>query len=229
MTTTTTDIDPDELRLAKRARPPRVKYPTNEEFAALTPAQKRVAVAQDVLLWLRTKKLLPRAGTYLKVLEPATAPVRDYLTDIHIPTSTVVKVNGNSCHACALGSVFAAYAERGAANIGDAWLSRGFDTFAQAMHSKLGDVFSSEQLTLIECAFERSSCFEYAGGEELSGEAKDAAAQFGWRVARSVPDFEWDETGDYSDAEFAHERQVDARVLRAIMNNIIDNGGTFIP
>jgi hypothetical protein len=57
----------DELRLAERlqkegARTQRRQFkgPSNEQFAALTRAEQRVAIARDVLEWQRVKKLRAR-------------------------------------------------------------------------------------------------------------------------------------------------------------------------
>lgn len=234
-------VPADEIAFAKRAQTRAVRAPTpkkltNKQFAALSPAQKRVAIAHDVLEWLKLNKLQARFGTYLALFKTPEAPPQGYWDleksaqwrderGFDVEREQPV-VNGGSCHACALGSVFAAAAERGCFALNN--LEGAVNNEA---HKRLRPFFSPKQLNLIECAFERSSSFLYPENQGVCGSAlattydeRAEAKAFGRAVELSANDgFTVDETDHYSARETA------ARVMRSIMQNIIDNGGEFIP
>lgn len=228
MTTTSESfkaIPKDEQRMAQQlARTPIKKYksPTNEQFAAMSPAEKRVAVARDVLLWLDIKKLTPEPGTYLLVGDGVGDDFRT------IPTSKLAVVNGHSCRACALGAVFAVAAERGEFKVSDADADAdaAHGSWSQAARKRLedADVFSAVQLRLIECAFECASGFREYQEDPVPF---DKAAQYGIRILRSIPGLSEDEAPRLAKAK--DDVRSGPRLMRAIMGNIIDNGGTFIP
>lgn len=106
----------------------------NAKFAKLTPAQKRVAVAKDVLKHLGEGTLVATKGDYLSVYD--TGPT------------------GEECHACALGAVFACATildgGRKALTEDDSCLSS--HTMVRELEN--AGIFSTEQLRTIECAFE---------------------------------------------------------------------------
>jgi hypothetical protein len=141
MTTTTLgiandDIPKDELRLAADIARLENK---NQHFAALGPAEKRVAIAKDVLQWLRLGRLTGQPGAYLWTHKPQRP-------DDWVETAVV---NGFSCTACALGSLFAACADR-VGGFGRELMS--FPSYH--MREQLKPYFEMEQLVLIEMAFE---------------------------------------------------------------------------
>lgn len=215
-----TDIPKDEQRYARRAKPPKRQRLTNAQFAALPPAKQRVAIARDVLGWIARGKAVPHKGTYLRVFKPSKLPAafddnapREQLPE-EMDASDLQVVNGNSCTVCGLGSVFAVAAERGCFPLRDG-AGGGL-----VMHTALAPYFDSTTLLLIECAFERSVGFSY--GEPVALRDKEAAGAFGVGVARGVDNY-------YSHIDPAAAREVDRRVLRAIMQNIIDNDGAFCP
>jgi hypothetical protein len=215
------DIPKDEQRYARRAKPPERQRLTNEQFAALPPAEQRVAIARDVLEWISMGKAVPHKGTYLRVFEPSTLPAdfNDAATKEWLPpeleAGDLQVVNGHSCTVCGLGSVFAVAAERGCFPL------REGASGGASMHRALKPYFDSATLLLIECAFERSVGFDYEA--PVSHQAKQAARWFGATVARAVEGY----YTSYFSPEVA--REVDRRVLRAIMQDIIDNGGAFVP
>lgn len=201
-------IPKDEQRLAKRRQTAalRAKKPvplTNEKFHELTPAKKRIAIAKDVIAWLKSGKARAEKGTYLRVFGP----------DREIHNAPVV--NGFTCKVCALGGLFATAAERGCFKLTDDDAgARG----GQSMQAKLEPFFDKTQLALIECAFERSRHFYSkfaADGTEIVSPEKERAEWFGVAIVDSCTS--------------CSNSERDGRVLRAIMQNIIDNGGEFIP
>lgn len=114
----------------------------NALFKKLDPARKRIAIARDVLKWLRIDKIVATQGTYLYPSDKRMQDVED---------SPVV--NGDRCGACALGAVFACYAER-IGGVDELWWKT-----SEEMRDILAPFFDLEQLQLIEAAFERRAGF----------------------------------------------------------------------
>jgi hypothetical protein len=200
-----------EFTLARKAAAPLKVKLTNEEFAALSKPEQRVEIAADVLEWISTKRLVPRAGTYIMVYDGPVAP------ENRLCTTDVEDINGYSCTACALGGVFALTSFRTGLSIGAA--AKGGSPINDEMHEQLSPYFDRDQLALIECAFEQSEGFDY--DLTISLEEARKARDFGVGVAGALNFYK------FQGPEWDRER--DARVMRAIMQNIIDNGGTFIP
>jgi hypothetical protein len=165
----------------------------NEEFTAMTPAQKRVRIAQDVLEWMKFGRIVATNGEYMSVVDER---------DRQRKASTV---NGFTCHACALGSVFAVSVERGLATPTRGSLN---NTYDEDMRNKLGKHFDERQLLMIEDAFE---------GFGASNDAR--ATGFCADIKK------------YKNVDGISVRDPDASRLRMerIMNNIIANDGTFVP
>lgn len=208
------NIPADELRYAKRAKPEPYVRVSNEEFLAASQAEQRVIIAKDVLEWIRERKLEPWSGTYINV--KAVPRVDGSATEPRIPVGEVSTVNSDSCYACGLGALFALTAERGPFEVKDAYDGSG--GLADGMRQMLAPYFSPKQLTLIECAFERSTGFSYDDDGTCFGELLEAA-NFGRAVDRALTDLDGP----------TRPENTDRRVMRAIMQNIIDNNGTFIP
>jgi hypothetical protein len=131
----------------------------NKTFDRLGPASKRVAIAQDVLLQLATKKLRARTGEWgcpttvrgLDILEGSTGELQSVLPKIE------------SCNACALGGMLLAGVRLRNKFDCQTWHGLGFDDIAEY----LSDIFEHDQLVLIEAAFEtRSNPAEIAEAQE---------------------------------------------------------------
>jgi hypothetical protein len=226
-TTTVTTPEPsndsmpyDEMLPAKEIAK---KEYQNQQFRALPPAEKRVAIAKDVLKWLRAGKLTPCPGSYMGPLDPN-------ITDV---------VNGFTCQACAIGAVFACSVEHGEAGgtvvhyLDGQWDDAGqwvpdrqpvgFD--GTAMVNRLGGLFTPAQLRLMEAAFEGR--YNTRIGDlcrDLGRSEGDAAVKRAWAL------FEKNKSVLEPDGGQGPRYQAAARRrLVAIMKNIIANGGEFKP
>jgi hypothetical protein len=109
----------------------------NAIFALLTPAEKRVFIARDVLKWLELGKLKALKGHYLEF--DAATSAKDLAGDA-------------TCEACALGAVFACAAVRvDTINLQDDY---GGLPLPYEMRGALGGFFDDNELMNIENAFE---------------------------------------------------------------------------
>lgn len=182
--------------------------PTNDK--PLTEKQKarmRIRVAEDILKTLKVRKI--QTGTYLHGQIPAdnVADVKKFEAG---DSKTKAKIAEKYCETCALGACLLSTVK----------LYNKFDTISltqngyvdidplyKNMAGRLRKIFSPEQLQLIESAFE----FFYVQSNGLISTSTNtyeelfAAANFGKRYLK------------------------DANRLRAIMRNLITNGGEFIP
>lgn len=193
-------IPADEFRTAEAIARTEL---ANAAFRALDPARKRVAIAKDVLRWLANGKLKP-GYAYLDIPEFYDNP-RDI-------------VNGGTCEACAVGSLFACAVERGDAGgtvRRSPTSSHLLGEDAIEIHRKLAGLFEPEQLALIEAAFETEdrlpvTTIQAVLGSEIYRDHPKAQEYF--RKA-------WD---------FCPSQERDER-MRLIMGNIIANKGAFVP
>lgn len=175
----------------------------DDEFNNLSPAQKRVAIAQEVLARLAADKFHARRGWF-------------YLWRSDVPTAGDLNkemqpvAERATCTVCALGGLFMSavikgnnqtltYSLAGDVASGDAC---GFSP----MINKLKEYFSQDQIILIEMAFER-------GGGYYAGELDAEQFPEGWEEAQG----------------FGQAWIDDRTRMEAIMRNIIANNGTFLP
>lgn len=211
------DIPATEWRLAERqAREALRNQRNNERFAKASPAQKRVILAKDVLKWLAIGKLVPAgrdasegegASEYLRIIDPGSPGHRWSPSVPMEDVRAAGKVNGYACTACAIGGLIAAAAERDACSLFSD--GRDFiptrDNASSEIRAEMGrhDLFSNEQLKLVEQAYEVGVGISIP--HDVAAENVEAARAFGLRFSRR------------------HDR------LTAIMKNIIANKGTFTP
>jgi hypothetical protein len=206
----------------------------NARFRTLEPARKRVAIAKDVLKWLDSKKLLvPQlsGSAYLDGIP--------MYQDEGVPSV----VNGGTCQACAIGAIFAVAVEKGecggtlyrASRNGNRPALVTTDQGVTDIHEKLAPFFDVKQLCLIEQAFEgadqgapcRTQRVYVYGTADGCDEGSESA-----RERRLSEDEEWQAATAFGKAasvgllDLTEARE--AR-MRAIMNNIIANKGTFRP
>ena len=204
-------------RAAKRAIEAR-----NKKFAAATPAQRRVMIAKDVLAQIKARRLRPRAGKWLDVGVAAEIRLAAQQLDASVAQLFLAK-DMPACECCALGSLF-----MGCALTSDKTTFSDFVTASASLDeaienpeqkSVLTRYFSPAQLRTIEMAFEDGlGAFEFESEEDS------------WN--RTLSDNTEDPTLSPRDAKLHAWRKrypKDRDCLIAIMQNIIDNGGTFKP
>lgn len=178
----------------------------NESFKKETPAEKRVSIARDALEWIHAGALRPKAGTYI---QPAREEGRYVLRDAHSREDGNVQLRDlklGACHVCGIGALFVAKAVRydaaTAGHVGD-------------MHGNLSPYFTQEQMALVENFFERrdaSPFFSRMDEANIGTAYRRGSLSFMAFCARSP----WAHLS-------APERLV------AILENIIENAGTFKP
>lgn len=170
----------------------------NAAFEKLTPSEKRVAIAQEVIVQLATKRLIASPGTWLDFSFERT--------DEDPELQSILKET-KECHGCALGGMFMCAVEK--ANklkvseldcIDDGGASQD-DVF-----DYMSRFFTEEQLHLIEVCFEQGNGAGNVGGTQLD----QALAFFG-------------ENEDGYDPEVEA-----AVRMRLIMENIVANKGRFV-
>ena len=150
----------------------------------MTKSEKRVAVAKDAMAWVRARAL--EAGHWYCTPEQ---PPREYHNKQQLRDVVLGK-----CEVCAIGALFLANAVRfGNTTVLDEWEGR--------YHEKLVGLFSEEQLSMIENAYERGESSHYSANSN----ATQRAVQFGDQYVE------------------------DKDRLIAILKNIVVNGGTFKP
>jgi hypothetical protein len=176
----------------------------NKAFWAKPKQYQCVSVAKDVLKQLTSRFFKAKKGDYLNIIglkETIKAPAK------MDKAFTSIKLNGGRCEVCGIGACFTSLV-----NIGDTvntnpvfgkTISKHSSGMTDPMRRVLRKVFTSEQLTLIECAFEVG--VSYVDKDYISFEEREKASDFGEKY------------------------RTDAARLKAIMNNIIKNKGTFIP
>lgn len=171
----------------------------NARFAKLSKAEKRVAIAKDVLAQIAAKKYVPTQGTYVDLLD------KD-VSEEDIGKEVCEVVAGARCDVCAIGSLFMS-----AVKLGDN-LKVDFGEYGDVNFFKseiLTRFFSKDQLGMMEAAFECSTIGEY--GERASREA----AYWGEALRDKLVD------EGVNDPE--------RELLKMIMLNVVRNGGTFKP
>ncbi len=181
----------------------------------LAPWNVRVAIAKDVLRWIETKRFLVKKGYY--VVDQEFDEYKDVgpalITKEDVDTNADAKeiMQDRNCRVCALGACFLASLDRYnnvgcsdlVANYGNNY-HKGqslsqFDTMKY-----LKRFFAPEQLDLIEAAFEMNVCH---------------------RVVLERDNIELLKAKKWGDEYFNNPTER----LEAIMENIIDNRGTFKP
>lgn len=170
---------------------------SNEVFDKLSIVEKRVEVAKDVLTRIHLNMIKPRRGVFFDF--------SDYYDKINKES-----INQYECKVCAKGALFAAFVGRvNNFNSIDCYLEN--EPYCdEGAHDKLTEIFSWEQLALIELAFEG---IHYLDKDSIGNEIFLDS-----EIERNAKDFF---------RNYPIEKQNER--LIAICENIINNNGTFIP
>ena len=162
-------------------------------------AKKAIRVCKDVIANLRSRKLQAAQGIYV------SQDVSDAITEIDQDEVSLQKVlkkwlkPRRQCQVCALGSLFISKVDRyNKCNVSP-WDV--LSPYGIEFNKQLSEIFSREQQSMIESAFETEPGEKYWDPECAIGKA----------------------------IEFGAKYKNPTTKLIAIMNNIIKNGGTFKP
>lgn len=177
----------------------------NKTFWKKSKSEQRIAIAKDVLAQLKLGFYKADAGTYCEIIK-----LKNDIEDAPEKLDKVfvaLKKQGASCEVCGIGSCFVSLVNLGDKAKTDDFLSSMVEDRDSiddsSMRILLRKVFAPRQLSLIETAFERD---EFNDAKDNAGyEHVQKAKQFGQRYSS------------------------DKGRLTAIMNNIVENKGTFIP
>jgi hypothetical protein len=155
-------------------------------FAKLTPSQKRVAIAKDVIAQLDTRRLRARTMTYVYLVGPK--PKASY--DQQVCDLTV----GRNCQVCALGAMFVVAVERAdKLNVSDNvdFDNRFHGADGETCYSYLAQFFSTDQLHQIEAAFEGFDGIRWAWAEDTDVSPEERMRRVMTNVIRNRGRFNW--------------------------------------
>lgn len=188
----------------------------NRLFKNATPAQKRVLIAKDVLKQIKQKKISPQNGIFMDIS-------RDTLLNFNYEDSfqkALIEGSIPPCECCAQGAMFISCTlfnnqtkiyDILKYNNGD-YIFGGQIEDNEIISNKLNQIFSKNQLILIEIAFEKGEGY-FTCNESYSNIPKSISKSKYLKAKNFFGD-------DDVDSE---ERMI------AIMKNIIKNKGEFIP
>ena len=175
----------------------------NAEFKKATKAQKRVMIAQDVLAQLKTKRYVAESGCWVQANYNSTATWADIKYTDSVQELFAEKTI-ESCNVCALGGLFMS-----CTNLNNNTLLEELDDVSEdlgnlideeeQLSNKLNKIFSVKQLKLIEVYFEGNDGYFYENREYDTVKA------------------------------FYIKYPSDKKRLQLIMENIVENEGTFVP
>jgi len=182
-------------------------------FNKLTKAEKRIAIAKDVLMAIKSDVYNPETGNYV---EPYFF---SYFNRKDSVQTLLLQDRLKGCTVCALGACFLSLVkftnrltidELTPIDANTMFINDNTKIHSNGKAtSRLRKIFSKTQLTLIEVAFERSAYF--ADGVRINKELIENAVYF------------WQNFTRYE------EDSVSEELLTGIMENIIANNGEFIP
>jgi hypothetical protein len=134
-----------------------------KKFADMTRAERRVAIAKDVIEWVTAEKLDVLRGCYFGGQRPDWLPER---SSREFPKSVAQRIV-NDCFVCALGSLFLVKVmNHGHVTSDVVTFNRGEPELSRlSIYEALEDCFSRWQLVDIEDAFE--------DGDEEDGDEED--------------------------------------------------------
>lgn len=197
----------------------------NAAFAKLSPPEKRVEIARDVLAQLASRRLIPATGFWLGIggtlYDNAHLLDGDDLSSLKNVELQTVLGKMETCTGCALGGIFMCAVEKADKlkvkdlvdfdNCNDEEYSANLDLQTEDVTNYLKKFFSYHQLQMIECAFEMGDGAwketEFEEGDEMRYKM-ELAAEF------ANNDELQDEPGER---------------MRLIMENVVVNGGVFMP
>ncbi len=193
----------------------------NDAFEAATPAQKRVLIAQDVLLQLTTGRLIAENGVYVRPITERSS-IRETIKQ------------EDSCRACGIGALFVA-ACRSSAPLSDKFHNFFPDSAEITDALLLHGGFTEEQVSDVENVFESYS--NYCGQMHWQRDIDRTPevlklGRWQWDIDRTPEVLKlgrWSGTDEGFTLWQASMRERAPIKLRAIMENIVENNGDFLP
>jgi hypothetical protein len=182
----------------------------NKEFNSLSDAEKRVAIAKDVLAQIKKEVIIPQRSTYLKLNNWRNFEETEQVNK---------HINKVECTCCALGSMFLSHIKYNNHCTVEDLL--GFDS-DRIVEKGLEQYFDSGQLVLMETAFERWEQNYNEDYDEGILQIEDGIFH-GWTLkSLGLTEDDLDKAGRlYDDIDDDTER------LTLIMKNLIKNKGEF--
>lgn len=212
----------------------------NEKFAKARPATKRVIIAKDCLSRIRIGQIAPVTGSFCEVEYGNFAKKEDNEEDyeeIYAKTSIKDILNTTAdntvvCESCAKGSLLMTYLGRvNDFTFNDLEHASG-NRQTDESHEKLLQIFSKEQLTLIETFFEGTQCIFH--DVNLRRDEIDAYRNEIFNRPENVKVSEWPEYAKDVDIDYTYDcsdynDEIEGKILMIeICKNIILNKGTFV-
>lgn len=179
-----------------------------DEFKKMSAADKRVAIAKDVIAQINLETYKPQKGTYVDIHETDKANEIDNVDEK--PADLMMSQGMVQCTVCAKGAMFMSHIRKDAGSCTIEEAQEGQDE--DVIEDRLEDLFGEKQLDLIEAAFEKDDSFYSEVHEEdcfddeynpIDGNVAEKAQKWGRKYT------------------------TDQKRLVAIMRNIIKNEGTF--
>ena len=189
----------------------------NAAFKKATKAQKRVMIAQDVLAQIKAKRYVAEPGMWVV----PTFSENFCNTDSDPGKESVQQLFASkeieSCNVCALGGLFMSCTNLNNHTTYSQFNSESEDIgaligYEEGLSNELDVFFSKNQLTLIEIYFEDGE-----GYFSIDNETVDTGSRF-------YKSIDFDHVNSFND-----KYQDDDDRLKAIMKNIVENNGTFVP
>lgn len=183
-----------------------------KRFWTLTKAEKRIAIAKDIIKQIKAKMIIPESGIYIVPRKNRFLEEDKQLDEYFSKTP---------CGACALGACFIGIVDAGdKLKVSDILTLNDYSTrFTMSdldMSSKWRDelrrIFSPLQLSMIESAFEKTTMKD----DEDRGRSANRLIDDNRRTIRAS-------------VAFGMNYRRDKERLLEICKNIIKNGGKFIP
>ncbi len=200
----------------------------DDKFEALSPIEKRVLIAQDVIRNIEVNRFRSSPGCY-------TFFDHDLFDDNDKELRDVVK--DKECEVCAMGGLFICVIDRkDKMNTGE---YLGTNRVNKLIVDYLADIFDKRQLALVEIAFEGKTYVNdafpeygkrFEHGILLSDDDVPEDVAAARRIyADNYFDFEMNSHGLLTSLSFEKRSELARKRMILIMENIIKNNGTFVP
>lgn len=180
---------------------------SNGAFARMTPAQKRVQIAKDVLAQMELGRVRAKKGTYFDLGAKAEKAFAKLYSNVPETELQEVLKETQKCNVCAIGAAFLCTVERvdkfKLSNLSWGTLNNGDEEMREYLDEN--SVFTKEHLAILEGAFE------------------------GWESVDPDPDDEYSGAGAWDFSKFNRGARSHQERLRRVMQAVIDCKGEIEP